>query len=210
MTRLRWRLAIQTLALVGAIWAVALMGFSLARNARVTPEKLLAFTQQTDLSQLRGEARAKALRELARQLNALPMEDRRRARLDGSIWSWFEKMTEEEKAQFVEATLPTGMRQMLTAFEELPEDRRHRAIDDALKRLRQAGNEMSSGAELGEQAGTNSPSLSPELEARIRTIGLKTFYSQSSAQTRAELAPVLEELQRAMQSGRMLDRRRRP
>lgn len=210
MTRLRWRLAIQTLALVGAIWAVALMGFSLARNARVTPEKLLAFTQQTDLSQLRGEARAKALRELARQLNALPMEDRRRARLDGSIWSWFEKMTEEEKAQFVEATLPTGMRQMLTAFEELPEDRRHRAIDDALKRLRQAGNEVSSGAELGEQAGTNSPSLSPELEARIRTIGLKTFYSQSSAQTRAELAPVLEELQRAMQSGRMLDRRRRP
>lgn len=210
MTRLRWRLAIQTLALVGAIWAVALMAFSLARNARVTPEKLLAFTQQTDLSQLRGEARAKALRELARQLNALPMEDRRRARLDGSIWSWFEKMTEEEKAQFVEATLPTGMRQMLTAFEELPEDRRHRAIDDALKRLRQAGNEVSSGAELGEQAGTNSPSLSPELEARIRTIGLKTFYSQSSAQTRAELAPVLEELQRAMQSGRMLDRRRRP
>lgn len=210
MTRLRWRLAIQTLALVGAIWAVALMGFSLARKARVTPEKLLAFTQQTDLSQLRGEVRAKALRELARQLNALPMEDRRRARLDGSIWSWFEKMTEAEKAQFVEATLPTGMRQMLTAFEELPEDRRHRAIDDALKRLRQAGNEMSSGAELGEQAGTNSPSLSPELEARIRTIGLKTFYSQSSAQTRAELAPVLEELQRAMQSGRMLDRRRRP
>jgi hypothetical protein len=210
MTRLRWRLAIQTLALVGAIWAVALMGFSLARDARVTPEKLLAFTQQTDLSQLRGEARAKALRELARQLNALPMEDRRRARLDGSIWSWFEKMTEEEKAQFVEATLPTGMRQMLSAFEELPDDRRHRAIDDALKRLRQAGNEVSSGAEPGEQAGTNSPSLSPELEARIRTIGLKTFYSQSSAQTRAELAPVLEELQRAMQSGRMLDRRRRP
>ena len=97
--------------------------------------------------------------------------------------------------------MPTGFKQMISAFEEMPEERRRRVIGEALKGLRQA-----QGRAPGDQdpmgQGTNAPPISEELQARVRTIGLKSFYSQSSAQTKAELAPVLEELQRAMESGR--------
>ena len=177
---------------------MALTGHWIARNAKMTAEKVTAFVASVDLSKLSGAARAKAIQDLADKINKLSYEERQRMRADRSGERWFEQMTEEEKGQFIEATMPTGFKQMINAFEEMPEDKRRRAIDDALKRLREA--RLQAGGATN--ANTNRPPISPELEAKVRTIGLKTFYSQSSAQTKAELAPVLEELQRAMESGR--------
>jgi len=97
--------------------------------------------------------------------------------------------------------MPTGFKQMVMAFEQLPEDKRRKTIDDALKSLRDAQARTQSGQDGGGLSGTNAPALSDELQAKIRTIGLKTFYSQSSAETKAELAPVLEEMQRVMEHG---------
>ena len=53
-------------------------------------------------------------------LNSLSMEDRRHARLNRVAWNWFNDMTEEEKGEFLEATMPSGFKQMLTAFEQMP------------------------------------------------------------------------------------------
>jgi hypothetical protein len=183
------------------IWAVAIAGYRFAKNSRMTSEKVRAYMESIDLSKLSGDARAKAIRGLADRLNALSMEERRRAQLGRLPWAWFDQMTEDEKGNFIEATMPTGFKQMLVAFEELPEDKRRRAVDDALRRLKEAQAKIQEGEGMP-NAATNAQTLSPDLQAKVRTVGLKAFYSQSSAQTKAELAPVLEELQRVMESGR--------
>ena len=199
----RWRPVVYSAVAVCAIWLVALAGYRIARNAKITAEKVKAYAESVDISKLAGDARAKAIRELEDMLNALTLEERRKARLERLGWNWFNQMTEEEKAAFLEATLPTGFKQMLTSFEQLPEEKRRKAIDDAMRRLKDQRGQMGAGLGGGNAGGTNAPPvLSPELQAQMRTIGLKTFYSQSSAQTKAELAPVLEELQRVMESGR--------
>ena len=150
----------------------------------MTAEKVKAYAESVDISKLSGEARAKAIRELEDMLNALSLEERRKARLERTAWDWFDRMTEEEKAEFIEATMPTGFKQMLTSFEQLPEEKRRKTIDDALRRLREARDQAAGGPAGGTRGGTNSPPvLSEELQAKVRTIGLKTFYSQSSAQT---------------------------
>jgi hypothetical protein len=198
----RWRPVLFAVLAILGIWVVASVGYLIAKNARMTAEKVRAYAESVDLSKLSAAARAKAIQELADKLNALSADERKRARLDRTSGRWFDQMTEEEKGQFIEATMPTGFKQMLTAFEQLPEDKRRKSVDDAVRRLKEAQAQIGQGTNApGGPGGTNAP-LSAELQAKMRTIGLKTFYSQSSAQTKAELAPVLEELQKVMESGR--------
>jgi hypothetical protein len=189
------------------IWAVAIGGYELAKNARVTPEKLRAYVESVDFSHLSAAERAAAIKKFADMLNALSLEERRSLRL--KRMAWFDKMTEAEKSEFLEATLPTGFKQMLAAFEEMPPDKRQKVVDQAVKQMKEAGERMAGGGQ-STPGGAGGPGLSPELQEKVTKIGLQSFYSQSSAQTKAELAPLLEEMQRQMESGRMLRGPRQP
>lgn len=187
---------------LAAAWLIALGVFAYARHSRVTAEKVRVYLREVNLANLQGEARAKALRELARQINALPAEERRQARADRRWAAWFDAMTDKEKLDFIDATLPSGMRQMIEAFEKLPEDQRRRAVNDAVRRLREAETEVPFDRR-SDPGGANRPPLSAEMQQHIIQHGLRAFFSESSARTKAEVAPFLEELQRAMESGRV-------
>jgi len=195
---------------VAGVWLIAWGGFRLAESSRMTAEKVRTYVGSIDLSQLSGDARARAIRGLSDRLNRLSLEERRRVRLERQWARWLEQMTETEKGEFIEATLPTGFKQMLVSFEQMPEQNRKVAIDDAVKRLRETRAAMEQDGQLPAEALTNAPpALSEELQEKMVKLGLKTYYSESSAQTKAELAPLLEEIQRSMESGRFL-RGRRP
>ena len=195
----RWRPVLVSALAIIAIWILAIIGFTVAKNSRMTAEKVRGYMESVDLGKLSSAQRARAIQKLADKLNALSLEERRRAQLERVAQAWFDQMTEPEKSKFLEATMPAGFKQMLTAFEQLPEEQRRRTIDDTLRRLR----ESKARTLAGEGGGTNGPPpVSKELQAKIRNMDLNAFYSQSSAQMKAELAPMLEEMQRVMESGR--------
>ena len=199
----RQRPIIVAVAALVLIWVVALAGYEMAQHAKVTPEKVRAYVEATDFSHLNAAERATAIQKLAEMLNALTLEERRTLRLDHAAYEWFRQMTEEEKGEFLEATMPTGFKQTISAFENLPADKRQRVVDQAMKQMREAREKMAATGQLPPQD-TNGMALSQDLQDKVATIGLQSFYSQSSAETKAELAPFLEEMQRTMESGRML------
>src|SRR5271165_2673298 len=168
MLNRRWRPVLVSGLVVLGLWAFALAGYSIARSRQVTVERVKAFIESVNLSTLSGDDRARAIRKLAEMLNALSFEDRQKARLERLSWAWFSQMTEDEKAAFIEATMPTGFKQMLASFEQLPDDKRRRSIDDAVRRLRETQAKMAAGDNGGAPPGTNGPPvLSDELQAKI-------------------------------------------
>src|SRR5215831_11428996 len=132
----RQRTVLFAVAAVAAIWIAALTGYWIVSHGRATPEKVRAYVDSIDFSRLSPAERAAAIRKLADMLNHLSLEERQRLRLDRTSYRWFQEMTEDEKGQFLDATMPTGFKQMLNSFEQMPEERRQRAINEAVRRLR--------------------------------------------------------------------------
>jgi hypothetical protein len=196
MVNQRKRIVLMAIGALALVWLVAMTGYLMAQHAKVTVDKVHAYAASVDLGKLSGAERAAAIDKLASMLNALSLEERQKERRgDRTGERWFQQMTEAEKNHFVEATMPTGMKQMIQAFEQLPEDQRKRAVDRAMKRWSE---------DRGQQPGAgNQPPISDELRQKIIRIGLQQFYSQSSAETKAEVAPLMEQIQKVMESGQM-------
>ena len=186
---------------LGAIvlaWLLAWGGYRLSGHSKVTAAKVVAYQASLDWARLSAADRIKALKELATRLNGLLPDERQKWRLD---LDWFAQLSEDEKSAFMDAFLPGEMRQALKMFEQWPKARQQAEIDRAMQELR----DHAAGQNRGRNAigGTNGPLFSPELEKKIKTMGLNTLYSKGSAQTRADLAPLLLEVQRQFESGQL-------
>jgi hypothetical protein len=197
--RRRRPLLFAALALV-AVWMATVTAFHFSGKARMTAEKIRQFTLATDLTNLSPADRDEKIRALADRVNALPFDERLKWRRTDEWKKWFAEMTEAERRQFIVATLPTGFKQTLEAFDQLPADQRRQFVADAIQRLREDG-AAGINQSLADYGPGGPPPLSPELEKQARVLGLQEFYSDSSAESKAELAPLLEEMQRQLQAG---------
>jgi hypothetical protein len=173
------------------VWAVVAAIYYFSGQSRMTVDKLNQYMASLDLARLSDADRERALEKYADMINELSPEDRMAWRRQDDWKKWFSQMTEAERAKFIEKTLPSGFKQMMDAFSQLPPDQRKKMIDNAVSNLK--NNVPNSNG--GNYGNNGPPPLSPELEQEVRQIGLQELYTQSSPETKAELSPLIEQLQ---------------
>ena len=186
MTRRYWLPLALSLA---ALWLLAWGARSWLASMQPTAESVQRFIRDTDLSRLAETERRDRLDSLARQFNRLSYEERRKVRGQRRGDGLFAQMTPEERSRFAEQTLPTGMKQMVNALNNMTREERRKLVDRALE-------DMKTGTP-GD--GRDEPRLPEEETRKIVDLGLKTYLSESSADTKMDLAPLIDAMQSRLQ-----------
>ena len=174
--------------LLAAIWLVAGGAIFLARSAKVTPESLTRHIETLKIDEHSAQDRGKAIDKVADQLNHLTYEERREVRMSKKLDVFFRTLAPDEQNRFLDRTLPTGFKQMMEALNKMERPKRQQFVTRTLKEMR-------------ERDGGERPRDDEDEAAAQKIInqGFKSFYSEASAETKMDVAPLIEEMQKNLQ-----------
>ena len=183
------------------VWGVS----KYVSGLRPTPDKAVAFVADNDLSQIGDpEERKRVLAELAEMLNGMDgaeVQEFQEKMFAGEEnpdergRQIFEGLSPEEQWYFMERRIGRAFDQMMQAFNDMDREERKKIVERTLNDMRRNGN--GNGPALGRLEGQDR-----EFVERVTTEGFRAYYEEASAETKLDLAPVLEQMQRNLGGGR--------
>ncbi len=184
---------------LGILWALVWGIMSLAGVFEVTPEKITAYIDEKPFAGLQDpEERRRRLEKIAEMVNQLGFDQRQtfRESEEGAAEreegrpNFFDDLNRDERVYFVEATMSTAFRQMMKAFNEMEREERKKFVERARKDVAENAADQRRMERLEAE--------DEEIYNRIVEEGLRAYYQDASAETKLDLAPLMEEMQRQM------------
>ncbi len=189
--------AIAVLALVwGAVWGVR----AYAGSKKITAEAVERRMVEADFSDWSGQdasqapdaakTRERELRRIAELVNRLDFHEREKNRRNRSGEEFFRKLSAAEKKLFLDLTVMESMSRVMESIDAMPPEQRRRFVEQGLKEIREGRTqeEMARAEELGE-----------DVLERITREGMRAYFEKSSADTKLDLAPLMEAMNEVMQ-----------
>lgn len=189
--------AVLVLALVwGCVWGIR----AYAGSQKITAERIereVAAAHFTDWSKqqaISDPAEAKRregeLRDIAGLINQLDFQEREKNRGNRSGEKFFRLLSPDEKNLFVNLTIVESMGRFMEALDSMKPEQRKRFVERGLKEIQEGRTreEMAKAEELGS-----------DLLDKISQEGMKAFYNKSSADTKIDLAPLMNAMNEQMQ-----------
>ena len=189
--------AVLVLALVWAgVWGVR----AIAGSKKITAERVnreIAGANFADWSDRKtvpdnaeGKRRLKEIARISDMVNRLDFNEREKNRRNREGEAFFRKLSAQEKSLFIELTVMESMNRFMEALDAMPPEQRKKFVERGLKEVKEGRTEedMARADELG-----------TELLEKISQEGMRAYFEKSSADTKLDLAPLLEAVNETMQ-----------
>lgn len=189
---------IKALAVLATVWLVVFAVRSVAASKKITAQRLnqeigslrLEDLSEASVSATDGEKREKDIRRIADMVNRLDFKERERNRNSPATEDFFRKLSPREKNLFIDLTIVETMGRFMEALDQMPAEQRKQFVEQGLREIEEGRTEeeMSRAQELDEQ-----------LLAKISQEGMRAYFNEASADTKLDLAPLMEAMNEVMQ-----------
>ena len=134
--------------------------------------------------------RDQELRKIALLVNGLDFQEREKNRDNRSGEDFFRKLAPNEKGLFIDLTIKESMGRFMETLDAMKPEQRKKFVEQGLKEISngRTGDDMARADELG-----------PDLLDKISKQGMKAYFEKSSADTKIDLAPLMEAMNETMQ-----------
>ena len=197
------RLIFQALAVTLAVWVAVWIIRSAAAEKRTTAAKIEVSVEDAafeDWSEFDtpppgkvAERREEDLRAIADQFNRLDFAEREKARDLRVGERFFTRLSTSEKELFLDLTVEKSMEAFMQALDALSPEERRKFVEDGLREIEDGRTE-----EEMERA----RELSEVLLSRVAQSGMKAYFQEASAETKLDLAPLMEAMDDVMKGMR--------
>ncbi len=134
--------------------------------------------------------RDQELRKIAQLVNGLDFQEREKNRENRAGENFFRKLAPAEKGLFIDLTIKESMGRFMETLDAMKPEQRKKFVEQGLK-------EISDGRTAEEMA--RADQLGSDLLDKISQEGMKAYFEKSSADTKIDLAPLMEAMNESMQ-----------
>jgi DNA-directed RNA polymerase specialized sigma24 family protein len=196
----RSKTVFQAIAVLAIVWGVVWSVRGFAGSKKITAERLEARMQRAaiaDWSQQSGspgsaeaERREEDIREIAGMINRLDFKERERNRRSRAGEEFYRRLSPSEKSLFIDLTIMESMNRFMEALDTMPPEQRRKFVEQGLREVEagQTEQDLARARELG-----------ADLLDKISQEGMRAYFEKSSAQTKLDLAPLMEAINETMQ-----------
>ncbi|GAA5482608.1 hypothetical protein [Haloferula sargassicola] len=191
------RIILQAVLVLALVWAVVFAIRSYAGSKRVTADNIEHAIDDADFEDwsqgpsIDGdpELREQKLNEIAGMFNRLDFSERQKAREDRVGEAMFARLTNDEKERFVDLTLRKSMETFMEAVDAMTPAEREKIVADGLREIEEGRTE---------EEMQRAREVSDELLAKVTKEGLRAYFEKAGADTKLDLAPLLEAMDGVM------------